>query len=177
VEKVGAAASPSGFLALALISNPSSQAAADVKVDIASVSASGRVLAHTTGTIALIDPLSHQALAVRLAATTPLPQRFTATLAANRWLEAGASADPEQVVDASFSQDPRTPAVRVRIANHRDTPQRALVTAICLDDAGTLRGGGTGSVTVAASAPGQDAWIPVSIPVTPTSCQGFALPE
>jgi hypothetical protein len=81
------------------------------------------------------------------------------------------------VVDATFVQDPRTPTVRVRLANHATVTEKVSVTAICLDAAGAVRGGGTSIVNVAASASGQDAFVPVSIPVVPSTCQGYALAQ
>ncbi|MDQ6885035.1 MAG: hypothetical protein M3077_12520 [Candidatus Dormibacteraeota bacterium] len=175
VEHVGASASPTGFFAFALLSNPSTQAAADVKIDITSVDSSGRVLARGSGTIRQIDPGHKQALAVRIAMTRILPTAFRGTVSGNRWLEAGNAADPTEVMSAVFVQDPRTPSVRVRIANHASQPERAAITAICFDDSGQLRGGGTTSAHLPASAGGQDAWVAVSIPVVPASCEAYAL--
>lgn len=177
VDKVGASASPSGFVAFALVSNPSSRVASDVTVQISALTASGAQLAHASGTITRIDPSTTQAVSVHLPATPPMPTAFKASITANKWLDPGSAAEPIQVVDATFIQDPRTPTVRVRVANHTTAVAKATVTAVCLDAAGEVRGGGSSVVSVAASASSQDAFIPVSIPVVPTSCQGYALAQ
>lgn len=177
VDKVGASASPSGFIAFALISNPSSRAAAHVVVQISAVTASGAELAHSSGTIARIAPSQTQAVAVRIPATPPTPTAFKASITGNDWLDPGAQAEPVEVTEASFVQDPRTPTVRVRVANHATLAQKVSIIAVCVDSAGALRGGGTGGANVAASSNGQDTWVPVSIPVIPTSCQGYAQAE
>lgn len=177
VDKVGASVSPSGFIAFALVSNPSSRAAADVAVQISAVTASGSELTHASGTIVRIDPSTTQAVAVRLPDTPPTPSAFKASITGNQWLDAGSPAEPIQVVNAAFVQDPRTPTVRVRVANHATAVTKASIVAVCLDEAGAVRGGGSAVVSVAASASGQDAFVPVSIPVVPASCQGYALAQ
>ena len=177
VDRVGASASPNGFLAFALVSNPSSRAAAEVAVRISVVSASGAELEHASATIARIDPSQTQAVGVWIPATLPNPAAFKASITGNRWLDPGTEAEPVQVVEVAFVQDPRTPTVRVRVANHAGVEEKVAITAVCLDAAGTLRGGGTSAATVPALSAGQDVWVPLSIPVVPTSCQGYVLTE
>jgi hypothetical protein len=178
VGGVGASVSPSGgFVAFALISNPSSRVASEVTIEIAAVTASGAQLAHASGTIARIDPSTTQAVSVRLPDTPPTPSAFKASLTGNQWLDAGSPPEPIQVVNAAFVQDPRTPTVRVRVANHAAAVTKANIIAVCLDEAGAVRGGGSAVVSVAASASGQDTFVPVSIPVVPASCQGYALAQ
>src|SRR5207302_5986250 len=64
VEKVGASASSGGFMAFAVIANPSDQTALDVKVDISALSSTGQQLARRTGSIARIEPGKREAVAL-----------------------------------------------------------------------------------------------------------------
>jgi len=79
------------------------------------------------------------------------------------------------VAGASFIQDARTPAVRVHLVNHGQGADRVLVTAVCWDAAGNIRGGGTGTVTVGPQAQGQDVTIQVALSAVPASCDAFGV--
>jgi hypothetical protein len=174
VEKVGAAASASGFMAFAVITNPSGQTAADVKVEIAALTGSGEVLARRTGSIPRIGPGQREALALPFPVSRTLPARFSGTVAGVRWSSDLAS-DLAQVASASFVQDARTPAVRVHLVNRGPAADRVAVTAVCWDAAGNIRGGGTRTVMVGPESQGHDVVIQVSLSTVPTGCDAFGV--
>ncbi len=174
VEKVGASASAGGFMAFAVIANPSDQTAVDVKVDIRALSSSGQSLGHRTGSIARIAPGQREAVALAFPVGRTLPAQFSGSVAGVRWSEVEA-ADIAQVAGASFIQDARTPGVRVHLVNHGQGADRVLVTAVCWDAAGNIRGGGTGTVTVGPQAQGQDVTIQVALSAVPASCDAFGV--
>ena len=173
VEKTGAALGPAGFMVFALIANPSNQTAAAVSVAVQAKDANGRVLGKSSGQIPQIGPGRKQAIGLRV--TVPaqaIPTTFDAAITGFSWREVGAS-DLVEVVDAGFAQDPKLPSVRVRLVNHATSPERATVTAVCFDDAGEIRGGGTSTLAVGASSSGTDFRIAVTLAVTPANCEAF----
>lgn len=174
VEKVGAAASAGGFMAFAVISNPSDQTAVDVEIDIDAQSSSGRSLAHRSGSIAWIGPGKREAVAMAFPVGKTLPARFSAGIATVHW-NADQPAELVEVVGASFEQDARTPDVRVHLVNHGSGADRVLVTAVCWDAAGNIRGGGTRTVMVGPEAQGHDVTIQVAISAVPARCDGFGV--
>ena len=174
VEKVGAAASAGGFMAFAVISNPSDETAVDVQVDIDALSSSGQSLAHRSGSIAWIGPGKREAVAMAFPVGKTLPARFSAGIGTVRW-NADQPAEAVEVVGASFEQDARTPDVRVHLVNHGSGADRVLVTAVCWDAAGNIRGGGTRTVMVGPEAQGHDVTIQVAISTVPARCDGFGV--
>ena len=174
VEKVGAAASAGGFMAFAVISNPSDETAVDVQVDIDALSSSGQSLAHRSGSIAWIGPGKREAVAMAFPVGKTLPARFSAGIGPVHW-NADQPAEVVEVVGASFEQDARTPDVRVHLVNHGSGADRVLVTAVCWDAAGNIRGGGTRTVMVGPEAQGHDVTIQVAISTVPARCDGFGV--
>jgi hypothetical protein len=174
VEKVGASASAGGFMAFAVIANPSDQTAMDVRVDITSVSSTGQQLARRTGSISRIGPGHRKAVAIAFPVGRTLPAQFSGSIASVRWSD-GEAADVAQVTGATFIQDARTPGVRVHLVNHGQGADRVLVTAVCWDTAGNIRGGGTRTVTVGPEAQGHDVTIQVSLSTVPASCDAFGV--
>jgi len=174
VEKVGASASAGGFMAFAVIANPSDQTAVDVKVDISALSSTGQSLAHRTGSIARIAPGQREAVALAFPVGRTLPAQFSGSIASVRW-SADQTADVAQVAGASFEQDARTPGVRVHLINHGQGADRVLVTAVCWDAAGNIRGGGTRTVMVGPEAQGHDVTIQVALSTVPASCDAFGV--
>ncbi len=173
VEKTGAALGPAGFMVFALVDNPSAQTASAVAVTVQAKDASGRLLGKNSGQIAQIRPGHQQAIGLRV--TVParaVPATFDATVTGATWGES-AVGEVVEVVEAAFAQDPKLPAVRVRLVNHAGTAERASVTAVCFDDAGQIRGGGAQTVSMGASPAGVDVQIAVTLPVTPASCEAF----
>ena len=174
VEKVGASASSGGFMAFAVIANPSDQTALDVKVDISALSSTGQQLARRTGSIARIEPGKREAVALAFPVGRTLPAQFSGSVAAVRW-SADTAADVAQVEGASFVQDARTPEVRVHLVNHGQGADRVLVTAVCWDDSGNIRGGGSRTVMVGPEAQGHDVTIQVALSAVPASCDAFGV--
>jgi len=174
VEKVGASASSGGFMAFAVIANPSEQTALDVKIDISALSSTGQRLARQTGSIRRIGPGKREAIALSFPVGRTLPAQFSGTVAAVRW-SVDESADVAQVAGASFVQDARTPEVRVHLINHGQGADRVLVTAVCWDAAGNIRGGGTRTVSVGPEAQGHDVTIQVALSTVPASCDAFGV--
>jgi len=174
VEKVGASVSSGGFMAFAVIANPSEQTALDVKVDISALSSTGQQLARRTGSIRRIGPGKREAVALSFPVGRTLPAQFSGSVAGVRW-SADEAADVAQVAGASFVQDARTPEVRVHVVNTGQGADRVLVTAVCWDAAGNIRGGGTGTVTVGPEAQGHDVTIQVALSAVPASCDAFGV--
>ena len=174
LEKVGASTSPSGFLAFAVINNPSAETAINVEVEITAVDGSGQALARRSGKVARVPPGQREAVAVAFPVPRSLPSAFTGRVLNVGWT-ADTSADAAQVADASFVQDARTPAVRVHLVNHGQTADRVMVTAICWDAAGEIRGGGTSSVMVGPDAQGHDVTIQVAIATVPARCDAYGI--
>ncbi|HEV7385453.1 MAG TPA: hypothetical protein VGN89_11285 [Phenylobacterium sp.] len=174
VEKVGASNSAGGYLAFAVIQNPSDQTAMDVKVDISALSSSGQQLAHRTGSIGRIAPGQREAVALAFPVGRTPPAQFSGSIAGVRW-SADQAADLAQVAGASFEQDARTPGVRVHLVNHGQGANRILVTAVCWDSAGNIRGGGSRTVTVGPEAQGHDVTIPVALSMVPANCDAFGV--
>lgn len=174
VEKVGASASAGGFMAFAVITNPSGQTATDVKVEITALSGRGQALARRTGSIPRIAPGQREAVALSFPVSRTLPARFSGSVASVRWSSDLAS-DAAQVAGATFVQDARTPAVRVHLVNHGQGTDRVAVTAVCWDAAGNIRGGGTRTVMVGPEAQGHDVTIEVALSTVPTGCDAFGV--
>jgi len=174
VEKVGASASSSGFMAFAVIANPSDQTALDIKVDISALSSTGQALARRTGSIPRIGPGQREAVALPFPVGRTLPAQFSGSIAGVRW-SADEAAEVAQVAGVTFVQDARTPGVRVHLVNHGQGADRVLVTAVCWDAAGNIRGGGTRTVMVGPEAQGHDVTIQVSLSTVPASCDAFGV--
>ena len=174
VETVGASASASGFMAFAVITNPSGQTAMDVKVEITALSGGGQALARRTGSIPRIGPGQREAVALSFPVSRTLPARFSGSVASVRWSSDLAS-DVAQVAGASFVQDARTPAVRVHLVNHGQGADRVAVTAVCWDAAGNIRGGGTRTVMVGPEAQGHGVTIQVALSTVPARCDAFGV--
>jgi hypothetical protein len=174
VEKVGASASSGGFLAFAVISNPSDETAVDVKVDISAVSSTGQQLARRTGSIPRIGPGQREAVALAFPVGRTLPAQFSGSIAGVHW-SADEPADVAQVAGASFVQDARTPGVLVHLVNHGQGADRVLVTAVCWDAAGNIRGGGSRTVMVGPEAQGHDVTIAVALSTVPARCDAFGV--
>jgi hypothetical protein len=174
LDKVGAASSPSGYTAFAVVSNPTAQTARDVKVEIAELNASGQVLMHRGGSIQRIGAGQREALAVTFPVGRTLPAQFSGTIGDVRW-STDSSPEIAQVAGASFVQDARTPTVRVHVVNNGQGPARMILVAVCWDGAGNIRGGGTRTTTVAAGADGHDVTVDVWIVAVPTRCDGYGV--
>ena len=174
IEKVGAAASPSGFIAFAVVDNPSRESALDVRVEIASVDSAGQALARRSGTIRMVGPGQRSAVALAFPVGRSLPANFTGSISGARW-SADASPEIAQVDQASFLQDARTPSVRVRIVNHGHGADRVVLTAVCWDAAGNIRGGGVRTVMVGPQTAGSEVTIQVAIATVPTRCDAFGV--
>jgi hypothetical protein len=174
VDKVGAAASASGFMVFAVITNPSGQTAADVKVEITALSGSGQALARRTGSIPRIGSGQREALAMPFPVSRTLPATFSGRIASVRWRSDLAS-DVAQVIGATFVQDARTPAVRVHLVNRGGRANRIAVTAVCWDAAGNIRGGGTRTLMVGPEAQGHDVTIDVALSTVPAGCDAFGV--
>ena len=174
VEKVGASASAGGFLAFAVIANPSDQTAVDVKVDISALGGGGQQLARRTGTISRIGPAGRGAVALAFPVGRTLPAQFSGSIVSVHW-SLDASADLAQVTGTSLEQDARTPDVRVHLINHGQGPDRVLLTAVCWDAAGNIRGGGSRTVTVGPEAEGHDVTIQVALSTVPSRCDAFGV--
>jgi len=172
LDKVGAAASPSGFMAFAVVSNPSAEFALDVKVAITAVDASGQSLARRDATIPRIAAGTRQAVAVAFPVGRTLPASFSGSVVNVRWSADGAP-DVAQVAGASFVQDARTPSVRVHLVNQGHGADRVAVVAICWDAAGNIRGGGSLTVMIGPGAQGHDVTIHVALSTVPTSCDAY----
>ena len=173
VEKTGAALGAAGFMAFALVDNPSSQTATAVAVAVQAKDAGGRLLGRSTGRIGRIDPGHKQAIGLRVAVPSrATPAKFDAAVTEVTWLDSGA-AQLVEVVGAAFAQDPKLPSVTVRLVNHAASAERATVTAVCFDDVGDIRGGGVRTVAIGAAAAGVDFQIAVTLPVTPSRCEAF----
>jgi hypothetical protein len=174
LDKVGAAASPSGFMAFAVVSNPSGETAFDVSITISAVSGSGQTLASRAARIPRIAAGQRQAVAVAFPVGRTLPAQFSGSVANVRW-STDSAADVAQVAGASFIQDARTPSVRVHLINQGQGADRVAVVAICWDAGGNIRGGGSRIVLVGPGAQGHDVTIQVSISTQPSSCDAYAL--
>lgn len=174
VENVGASASAGGFLAFAVIANPSDETATDVKVDISALGSGGQQLARRTGTISRIGPGGREAVAVAFPVGRTLPAQFSGHIAGVHW-SADTAADVAQVTGASFEQDARTPGVRVHLINHGQGADRVLVTAVCWDAAGNIRGGGSRAVMVGPEAAGHDVTVQVALSTVPAHCDAFGV--
>ncbi len=173
VQKVGASASASGFMAFAVIANPSGETAVDVKVEITAVSDSGQALAKRTGSISQIAPGRREAVALLFPVGRTLPAQFTGSISGVRW-SSDAPAEAAEVAGASFIQDARTPSVRVHVVNHGQGAARMVVIAVCWDGAGEIRGGGSLTATVGADAQGHDVTVSVSIATVPAHCDAYS---
>jgi hypothetical protein len=176
IEKVGAAASPSGYLAFAVINNPSGQEAIDVKVEIAAVNGAGQAMTRRSATIPRIGPGQREAAALAFPVGPTLPARFTGKVTSVRW-SANTAEEDARVAGARFLQDARTPSVRVHLVNDGQRAVRMGVTAVCWDAAGNIRGGGTDTVAVGPDAKGHDATISVFISTVPTRCEAFGVSQ
>jgi hypothetical protein len=174
LDQVGASATPSGFAAFAVINNPTVQTALEVKVEIAELDAHAQVVMRRAGTIPRIGPGHREALAVAFPVGRALPAQFSASIGAVRW-SADSSPDVAQVVGASFVQDARTPTVRLHVINNGQAPARMILVAVCWDGAGSIRGGGTRTTTVAPGAEGHDVTLAVWIAAVPTRCDGYGI--
>jgi hypothetical protein len=172
VDKVGAVATPGGFLAFAVLSNPSTQMASDVKVQISAVAANGRVLTQRTGTLRHMSPNQREAVAVPFPVGASLPAQFTGRVISVQW-SADGEPDAAQVAGTRFLQDARTPSVRVHLVNSGPSAARLAVTAVCWDGAGNIRGGGSQTVTVGPNPQGHDVTIQVAISTIPARCDAF----
>lgn len=174
VEKVGASASAAGFMAFAVISNPSDQTAVDVRVDISALSSTARTLARRTGSIPHIGPGQREAVALAFPVGKTLPAQFSGSIASVHW-STDQTADVTEVASARFVQDARTPSVRVHVINHAHGAARMVVIAVCWDGAGEIRGGGSLTATVGPDAQGHDLTVGVSIATVPASCDAFGV--
>jgi hypothetical protein len=172
LDKVGAAASPSGFLAFAVVSNPSAETALDVKIAITALGGSGQSLARRDASIARIAAGQRQAVAVAFPVGRTLPAQFSGSVANVRW-SSEAPTDVAQVAGASFIQDARTPSVRVNVLNHGQAAARLVLIAVCWDAAGNIRGGGSRTAMVAPGA--RDVTVDVFIAAEPARCDGYAI--
>ena len=174
LDQVGAAASPSGFMAFAVISNLSAETAFDVKIAITAVSGSGQSLARREASIARIAAGQRQAVAVPFPVGRTLPAQFSGSIANVRWVS-DSSADVAEVSGANFIQDARTPSVRVHVVNHGQGVARVFLIAVCWDAAGHIRGGGSRTATVGADPQGHDVVVDVFIAAVPAHCDGYGL--
>ena len=174
VEKVGAVATPSGFMAFAVIDNPSGQTAMDVKIQISAVGPGGQVLTRRSGGIPRIGPGQRDAVAVPFPVGRTLPTQFVASIPSVSW-SADGTTDVAQVAGANFLQDARTPGVRVHLVSHAPRAIAVSVTAVCWDSAGNIRGGGSRTVMVGPEAQGHDATVAVAVSAVPTRCDAYAV--
>jgi hypothetical protein len=171
---VGAASSPSGFTAFAVISNPSAQTALSVQVEIAEVDAHGQVVMKRAGSIPRIGAGQREAVAVNFPVGRSLPAQFSASIGGVRW-SSDASPDIAQVANATFVQDARTPSVRVHVVNNGSAATRVILVAVCWDAAGNIRGGGTRTASIGPGVAGHDVTVPVWIATVPARCDGYGI--
>jgi hypothetical protein len=172
--KVGAAASPSGFIALAVINNPSGETATDVVVELDALNAAGQIMTRRVGRLPRIAPQSREAVALNFPVGRTLPAQFSGRITSVGW-SSNTSGDLAQVANASFIQDARTPSVRIHVVNHGQGPARVELIAVCWDDSGNIRGGGIRFVVVGPDAQGRDITVDVSIATTPERCDGYGV--
>jgi hypothetical protein len=174
LDKVGAAASPNGFTAFAVVSNPTVQTALEVKVEIAELDGHGQVVMRRGGSISRIGAGQREAVAIAFPMGRTLPAQFSGSIGGVRWV-ADSSADIAQVVSASFVQDARTPTVRIHVVNNGSGAARVILVAVCWDGDGAIRGGGTGTAMVGPGAEGHDVTVAVWIAAVPTRCDGYGI--
>jgi len=174
LDQVGAAASPSGFIAFAVINNPTEQTALEVKVEITELDRRGQVVTQRGGSIARIGAGQREAVAVAFPVGRALPAQFTGRIGDVRWIAAN-SPDIAQVASASFVQDARTPTVRVHLVNTGPSAARVILVVVCFDGDGSIRGGGTRTATVTPGADGHDVTVAVWIATVPTHCDGYGI--
>ena len=174
LDQVGAAASPSGFTAFAVVNNPTEQTALEVNVEITELDGRGQVVTRRGGSIARIGAGEREAVAVAFPVGRALPAQFTGRIGDVRWI-AASSPDIAQVASASFVQDARTPTVRVHVVNNGPSAARLILVAVCFDGDGNIRGGGTRTATVSPGADGHDVTVAVWIATVPTHCDGYGI--
>jgi hypothetical protein len=174
LEKVGATSSPSGYLAFAVINNPSGQTAMDVKVEISAINGASQAMTRRSATIRRIPAGQRAAAAIGFSVGPTLPARFTGRVTGVRW-SPQLSEETAKVASANFVQDARTPSVRVHLVNSGQRAVRLGVTAVCWDTAGNIRGGGTDTVAVGPDAKGHDATIDVYVSTVPSRCEAFGV--
>ena len=174
LDKVGAAASPNGFTAFAVISNPTPQTAIDVNVEIAELDASGQVVMRRGASIPRIGAGTREAVAAAFPMGRTLPAQFSGSLGAVRWTS-DSSADTAEVASASFVQDARTPSVQIHVVNHGQGPARVILIAVCWDGVGNIRGGGSRTSVVAPGGGGHDVMVAVWITTVPARCDGYGI--
>lgn len=172
VERTGASIGPSGFTAIALVSNPTAETAVDVRIEIDARSSAGVVLARGRGKLPRIGPMSKQAIAVRVPQGNGLPASFQTAITAVSWLASISPAPDVSVESATFVPEPLVPQVHVAVANHTGHGVPAVVTSVCYDAAGSIRGGGSQATTIPAD-PSVQVVVYVDIPVTPALCEGY----
>ncbi|HXN00266.1 MAG TPA: hypothetical protein VN973_00065 [Candidatus Dormibacteraeota bacterium] len=174
LDQVGAAASPSGFSAFAVVSNPTAQTALEVTVEIAELDGRGQVVMRRGGTIPRIAAGQREAVAVAFPVGRILPAQFSGRIGDVRWISE-TSPEIAQVTGASFSQDARTPTVRIHVVNNGQGAARMILIAVCWDAAGNIRGGGSRTITVGPGAEGLDVTVAVWIATVPTRCDGYGI--
>jgi hypothetical protein len=174
LDKVGAAASPSGYLAFAVVSNPSGETAVEIKVRIDARDATGKVLMQRTGSISRIGAGAREAVEVAFPVGRSLPGGFSGSITQVHWVT-GSSPEVAEVASASFVQDARTPSVRVHVVNHRQRAAQIALVAVCWDAAGNIRGGGTRTLMVGPEAQGHDVTIDVALSTVPVGCDAFGV--
>jgi hypothetical protein len=174
LDNVGAAASPSGFTAFAVISNPTAQTALSVHVEIAELDTHGQVLMRRAGSIPRIGAGQKEAVALNFPMGRSLPNQFSGSIGEVRWISDSAP-DIAQVLSAGFVQDARTPSVRVHVVNSGQASARVILIAVCWDAAGNIRGGGTRTAMVGPGDAGHDETIAVWIATVPTRCDGYGI--
>jgi hypothetical protein len=174
LDQVGAAASPSGYTAFAVISNPTPQTALEVKVEIAELDGHGQVVMRRGGSISRIGAGQREAVAIAFPVGRALPAQFSGRIGDVRWVS-DSTPDMAQVASASFVQDARTPTVRIHVVNNGTAPASVILVAVCWDGDGAIRGGGTRTATVGPGAEGHDVPVAVWIATVPTRCDGYGI--
>jgi len=174
LDNVGAAASPSGFTAFAVISNPTAQTALSVHVEIAEVDTHGQVVMRRAGSIPRIGAGQKEAVALNFPMGRSLPGQFSGSIGEVRWISDSAP-DIAQVVSAGFVQDARTPSVQVHVVNNGQASARMVLIAVCWDAAGNIRGGGSRTAMVGPGVAGHDLTITVWIATVPARCDGYGI--
>jgi hypothetical protein len=174
LDQVGAAASPSGYTAFAVINNPTALTALDVKVEIAELDAHGQVVTRKSASISRIRAGEREAVAVAFPVGRALPDQFSGSIGEVRWSPDSAPAIA-RVASASFVQDARTPTVRIHMVNSGQGAVRVILVAVCRDGDGTIRGGGSRTAIVPPGAEGHDVMVAVWIATVPTACDGYGI--
>ena len=174
--RVGAVASPSGFLALAVIDNGSLEDAINVRIQISALDASGRLLMRRQGSIARVGSQRQAAIALTFPVPAVLPSRFVGAVTAVDW-RAPTADDAVQVSSSTLVENAQTPSVLLHLIKSGHAAARVTLTAICWDAAGNIRGGGSRALTIGPDSNTRDVSVSVSISAVPSRCDAYSVTD